>query len=128
MECATNGGYFANHGSSPERRQKLFYGVCIPVRLALVIGVFAAAYHIPIITAWAAIVIGCIVVLRNMFVERGCRWWTPSTATIIGGAAVLVGALVVMKIDGVTPLLLGGLLLAHLATGVVHSIQVKPWD
>ena len=78
MACVaeTNGGRLMRLGYSPAQRKQLYYGVCVPIRIALAVAIFITAWKAPKPTAWTAATLGTAIALYNAYLatQRGCRW------------------------------------------------------
>jgi len=82
------------------------------------------------ITAWGAAVLGSVVAIFNavLAANRGCKWWYSSSLSIVAAAAAVVGlTYLITKDKHVTLMLLGGLALAHVSSGVASSLLEDPW-
>ena len=133
MACVaeTNGGRLMRLGYSPAQRKQLYYGVCVPIRIALAVAIFITAWKAPKPTAWTAATLGTAIALYNAYLatQRGCRWWHPASMSIVAAAAAIVGAVYLTTGNRyVTLHLIGGLALAHVAAGVALSLQENPWS
>lgn len=130
MQCNrfNNGAAVMAAGRSPEARKLLFFAACVPLRATLAVGVMALTAHLPRWCAAAAIPAGLALFIYNTVLQEraACRWWYPGTTAILGLAAAGTGVLVLLRRASAN--LLGGLLLAQVASGVASAIVEKPWD
>jgi hypothetical protein len=127
-EC---GGFFERSGYNPAQRMRLFYSVCVPVRLVFVVALIAMAWYLPATTSWIGLVLGTLAFAASLYfsVKQGCRWWRPISTVVVSAAVVAISIAYLVGGDKtVSPLLIGALLLAHLLFGVLLSIQKMPWN
>ena len=114
-------------GYSVQSRERLFYGVCIWVRIALAIGVGFAAHAYPTVTASIVLALALIAVAVNVraLTRDGPVWWSrPSHATLAG--AIAIGAvLVLLKL--IPPATLGLFVGLDVLFGIMYSLLVNPF-
>lgn len=112
-----------NLNPTPDLRQKLYYMVCIWVRLILFYLVYYYRHE-----RWMPYVVGIfsLVAIANLSksVEKpGRQWWSKRFDLIVSILVVLVCIGVVLK--KVDPVYMSGLLFASLFGGIVQSFLTK---
>ena len=101
MPCLNRGGYFKRYGYKPEIRKRLFYGICVPVRI--VIGVLVMYLLQPNIicdsgkNAIVAILImasGITIINTISCVwTRDGVWWNRTFETLISTIIIIMSSL-----------------------------------
>ena len=133
--CDHNGATIASGGATPQQRQSLYTGVCVPGRLFLIVLTIALSSRLKIGHAYPMIVIGLIglgINIKIMMDEAngGCRWWKPLSSVLLSAASVCTGGAILGEL--ITPqtggFLLAGAGAAHLAFGVTRAMAVRPWS
>lgn len=113
-------GVLENAGVSLSSRKYLFYFVCTPIRLSLV--VLALMYHESPIFRAAALVAAILAVYTNAskLMSGDEAWWSRRIHLV---TSVLVAVSVTTSMTGSVPCLL----VADIAFGLVSSFANAPW-
>lgn len=118
-------------GYSPTQRKILFFGVCIPTRIALGLAAIYAGRQYPKMIASVALLGGIVAIIMSVRGARAhdCRWWSSrlDVATAMFVVAVSVFVLVEHP-DLYTPSeAIGAAVLIRTLIGLGMSIQKRPW-
>lgn len=101
----------------------LFFAVCVPLRVAIAIGVVFAGAQWPTATAatvLAGVVVGYGLMALNAATRRPDAWWSRPIHALFMAA---IGAAAVLSLAGVVRAeLLGLMIAADLAFGVGHAL------
>lgn len=103
---ATMGGVFEWLGFSFRSRTWLFYGVCLPIRLALGIAVGILCPMSPVSVALTVLIVSIVISLNNGIQRcRGVVWWNRGAHSAI--AALTALASIAVLEEQMQPWLLG---------------------
>ena len=121
IQIPTSGGSVEATGATPEQRMKLFYGVCVPLRLALAYIVYKNADSTPL--KIVVLLLSAFAVYSNLLGLNSGRhvWWDRRVHLLVAGL-ILVSS-VAGKMNYVAFLMLFDILF-----GVGSSLAIKPWQ
>ena len=121
-------------GASPEKRRRMYFGMCLVVRALLAVVLIGAGGCLPmasVMTAlWVILALALIGVVVNSSIGGStCRWWSPPRSAVIAGA---IAATAAAGCGGLVPPRLalsavGGIIAGHAIAGARDARRLKPW-
>ena len=132
-----NGALFAGLGYSPEQRERLFYHICLPVRVLLLVIIMSVSlthltkYSGGAVAGYILLVLGFITMVYNIQIlsQKSCRWWDPKSSVVLGAVMAGVGGAVASgnMSPGVGGLVVASFGLGHAAHGAMTARDSYPW-
>ena len=121
LDIPTSGGSVEASGASPEQRMQLFYGVCVPLRIALAYIVYKNADSTPV--KMLVLLLSAFAIYSNLLgLNSGRNVWWDRRIHLVVALSILVSA-VAGKMNYVAFLMLFDILF-----GVGSSLAIKPWQ
>ena len=121
LDIPTSGGSVEASGASPEQRMQLFYGVCVPLRIALAYIVYKNADITPV--KMLVLLLSAFAIYSNLLgLNSGRNVWWDRRIHLVVALAILVSAFA-GKMNYVAFLMLFDILF-----GVGSSLAIKPWQ
>ena len=116
------GGYFKSNGYTPVERKRLFYGVCIWVRILLAIFVWYAFTHFKKVAYILPplIILGSVGTIYTFFKCKDTKvWWSRRIHSIFASILIVMSILTLLgKLDGKW---MGVVLLGDVLFGIIWS-------